>query len=534
MQLNRNLEDLRILSWAGLERPKTRIMATIGPACFYPEDVNHLEEMIRQGMNIVRINCAHVRTDEDWTRVQRLLQTLADVFDVTKEPIIVTADLAGPKIRVGALQGEDGEGDQAGIAFRCGDIVTLTLNPEFGVDRGTFGQKHTRISLGTGGTEFALEAVKPGQPVSMDDGCFRLHVKEVKGRDIICEAHNDWTLLPNKGVNFPGCAITAGALTRKDHKDLDRLFDYSRGVARDAVHYLSLSFVKSPDDLKVLRNLLDTRYGQNFIRIIAKIETAEAVTRSGDDYPNFRKILDVSDAIMVARGDLGAEVAFEDVPEIQRDLIEMTHRAHKPVIVATQMLEFMVEHEFATRAEVTDVTNAILEGTDVTMLSAETSKGRNPVGAVRMMCLIANRASQRVAVVREPPGGPIVASRKIINAMAHPAVEFAQKLGAKLIVVFTHSGDTAIAIAHYRPSQPVIAITYNPDTVLRLGLYRGIHTVHINQVPRNPDDHRDICRRVLEEELRLTKAGDLSLVAMSMDTGGEDQRITNSLYVMTQ
>ena len=534
MQLNKKLEDLRILSRARFEEcPKTRIMATIGPACFYPEqNVNHVRDMVLAGMNILRINCAHVRTPKDKERVRKLISTIDEVVRETQDPIVVTVDLAGPKIRVGALQDKKPEGNQACIAFRSNDVLTLTLDPKFGVDEGTFGQKHTKISLGTDGTAFALEAVKKGQAVSMDDGCFRLVVKKVAGPEIICRALNDWTLLPNKGVNFPGCAITASALTEKDHNDLDWLFARKCGVARDAVHYVSLSFVKSPADVELLKNLLNTRYGQKSVRVISKIETAEAVTRNADDYPAFRRILDVSDAIMVARGDLGAEVPFEDVPEIQRDLIGMTHEAQKPVIVATQMLEFMVEHEFATRAEVTDVTNAILEGADVTMLSAETSKGRNPLAAVRMMCTIAKRASQRVPVIREPLGGPTFVSSKIFNAMAHPAVEFAEKLGAKLIVAFTHSGHTPIAIAHYRPSQPIIAITYNVDTVLRLSLYRGIYPVHINQVPRNPADHRDICKRVIEEKLQLTEAGDLSVVAMSMDTGAEDERMTNTLYVL--
>ncbi len=534
MELAGTLDDLRVLLREKPEFPKTSIMATIGPACFSPDDgVDLVREMVDESMNMARINLAHVRTEGDRRTVSRLLDSIDRAVESTREPIVVVADLAGPKIRIGAVRERTGTTERDRVAFRKDDTLRLTLDPDFGVTEGTYGEKDTKISLRSDAADFELGGIEPGKLVVMDDGCFRMRVEAVEGRDIVCRALSDWTLLPNKGVNFPGCRITASALTAKDHDDLDWLFHRERGAARDRIHYMSLSFVKHRQDVELLRKLLSSKYDQERVRVISKIETVEAVSGPQDDYPVFRDLLEASDAIMVARGDLGAEVPFEDVPEIQRRLIELTHDARKPTIVATQMLESMVEHEFATRAEVTDVTNAILEGTDVTMLSAETSRGRNPVAAVRTMDAIAKRACRRITVLTDEDAPARVGTGgKIIDAMADPVVEFAERLGAKLIVAFTHSGDTPIAIAHYRPKQPVVAITSNKDTVARLVPYRGIYAVYINYVPKNSDDHRDVCRRLLEQELHLTEPGDLSVVTMSIDTGDADRRMANSLYVL--
>lgn len=534
-EMAKDPSELKVLLRERPDFPKTSIMGTIGPKCFSPSDgIDFVPQMVSQGMNMVRINLAHVKNDDQRANVVVLLERLNKYMSEMGEPVVVTADLAGPKIRVGQYVRHRYQQDVLEyVPLKKGDVVTLTLDEGFGVRDGTWGQKDTKISLDTGATQLRLNVLVRGDRVSMDDGCVQLLVTDVGGGELKCQVQNDWDLRPRKGVNFPGSAITDAALTRKDFADLEWLFAPGIGVARGRIHYLSVSFVKSRLDIEILRRYLAANCDCPGVRILSKIETAEAVADSQNDYPKFREILEASDGIMIARGDLGAEVPLEDVPEIQRRLIELTREARKPVIVATQMLEFMVEHEFATRAEVTDVTYAILEGADVTMLSAETSKGRNPVAAVRTMRKIAKRACTRVTPLPIVPGDrPPRKSDRVIDAMAHPVVEFADTLGATRIVCFTHSGETPIAIAHYRPRQPVVAVTYNPDTVARLMPYAGIYVVYINYIPKDPAEHRDVCRRLLETELTIAQSGEVSVVTMSMSQEEPQTRETNALYVL--
>lgn len=528
-------KNLKVILCERPEFPKTSIMGTIGPACFCPlKGIDLIPQMISNGMNMVRINLAHVHGEKERSDVVTLLDRLDNYMSSCNEPVIVTVDLAGPKIRVAERLRHWVNNDPVpGIPLKDGDRITLTLDEDYGVRSNTWGQKDTKISLDTGSAQVHFDVLSSGDRVSMADGCLQLEVTGVGTGEVECEVKNDWILESKKGVNFPGLAVTRSALTRKDYDDLKWLFDPAKGVSQGRVDYISLSFVKSRLDLDILKNYISANFDCTNLRVISKIETSDSVADPQDDYQVFRQILEASDGIMIARGDLGAEIPFEDVPEIQRRLIELTHEARKPVIVATQMLEFMVKHDFATRAEVTDVTNAILEGADITMLSEETSNGKDPVASVRTMQKIAKRACARVSPLPvNPEEGPHPNARKIIGAMAHPVVEFAEGVGATRIVCFTHSGETAIAIAHYRPRQPVVAVTYNADAVVKLAPYRGIYVVYINYIPRDPVEHRDVCRRLLQAELRMAQSGELSVVTMSMDPSQASTRETNALYVL--
>ncbi|HEV7500933.1 MAG TPA: pyruvate kinase, partial [Vicinamibacteria bacterium] len=300
--------------------------------------------------------------------------------------------------------------------------------------------------------------VSPGDRILLDDGNLELRVVKASLHEVECEVVHGGTLGPHKGMNLPGVKLSTPALTEKDRRDL------TFGM-RHGVDYVALSFVRQAADVEECRALVRALGGT--APVIAKIEKREAVN-------DLAAILDVADGVMVARGDLGVELSTEEVPTLQKRIIEMANAAGKVVITATQMLESMVENPRPTRAEASDVANAILDGTDGIMLSAETAAGQYPVEAVATMARIALYTEEHYGAFRPPPHVTVGGASHVARSLARVASGIAEELACKLIVAFTESGTTAHLLSTYRPRAPVAAITYNADTYRRLALWWGV------------------------------------------------------------
>jgi pyruvate kinase len=408
---------------------RTKIVATVGPASA-SRDI--LTRMAAAGVDVFRINFSHGKA-EDHFETARLVREIAAE---SGRNLALLQDLQGPKIRVGRLQG-------GAVEIVAGNVLTLTASTN--EPEGTT----ERVSV----SYAALAAeVQPGQILLLDDGNLRLRVTSVSGEDIHTEIEVGGRLSDHKGVNAPGVELSIEALSEKDIRDLEC------GAEID-VDWVAQSFVRRREDLLLTRRHLK-RLGSR-ASLMAKIEMQSAVE-------NFDSILGTADGIMVARGDLGVEMPPEEVPVVQKRLIETTHRAGKPCITATQMLESMIHHPRPTRAETSDVANAIFDGTDAVMLSAETAVGDYPVEAVEMMRRVAEvvEASESFEARRRmfrPDAAETTA-----DAIAQAACEVAETLSARAILVFTSSGSSAWRVARERPRIPILALT--PDAKVRASL----------------------------------------------------------------
>jgi pyruvate kinase len=411
---------------------RTKIVATIGPASREPAV---LERLIQAGVDVVRLNFSH-GSHQDHLEVIRSVRAISGRLD---RSIALLQDLSGPKIRTGKVK--DG-----GVALADGARVRITT------DESIVGSAE-RIST----SYDPLPAdVSPGDRILLDDGNLELRVLGSRADEVECEVVHGGLLSSNKGMNLPGVRLSTPALTEKDRRDL--AFGLAQGV-----DYVALSFVRQAADVEQAKELVRSLGGN--APVIAKIEKREAV----DD---LAQILEACDGVMVARGDLGVELSTEEVPTLQKRLIELANGAGRVVITATQMLESMIEHPRPTRAEASDVANAILDGTDGIMLSAETASGRYPLEAVETMDRIA-RYTERHDIARPPArvsaGGSLVA-----RSLARVASTVAEELNCRLIVAFTESGATARLLSAYRPRVPIAAVTYNESTFRRLALWWGV------------------------------------------------------------
>jgi pyruvate kinase len=416
---------------------RTKIVATIGPATADLDKVHALAEL---GVDVVRLNFAH-GTHESHGRV---IQHVRDAAAAVGKPMAVLADLAGPKIRIGVLP--------APIALRENDRVVLA--PE-------------EIAAGDDipTTYRALaDDVKPGNRVLLDDGIMELRVLEVDHPRVICRVMRGGVLKEHKGMNLPGVRVSAPALTDKDIEDLEF------ALAQD-VDYIGLSFVQAPDDLRRLRELIP-----NGTLIVAKIEKDTALE-------NIEPILAATDAVMVARGDLGVELPFEQVPIAQKRIIQLANLHGRPVITATQMLESMIENPRPTRAEASDVANALFDGTDAVMLSGETAAGRYPFLAVEAMVRIAGEI-ERTSAFEEGPKYDVPMLHRLRlgatpteHAIAAATVEAVRLLGAPAVVTFTTTGSTTRLVSSYRPPVPILGVTDQAKTWRQLALVWGVSPV---------------------------------------------------------
>jgi pyruvate kinase len=422
---------------------RTKIVCTLGPATSQDETMRGL---MQAGMDVARVNFSH-GDHETHAQTIALVRRLA-----TEEEklVAVMADLQGPKLRIGDVAG--------GQTFlQQGDEFTLTTRQVAGSSAAVH-LPHPEI----------VRDVNVGQRVLLDDGQIELAVIGKTGTDLVCHVVTGGYLSPHKGVNLPGASLRISSMTEKDRNDA--LF-----AAEQAVDFVALSFVRRPADVLELRQFLQSRNVD--LPIIAKIEKPEALQV-------FDEILEISDGVMVARGDLGVETPPEEVPFHQKEIIQAANCAGKPVITATQMLQSMIEHPRPTRAEASDVANAILDGTDAVMLSGETAVGTYPIEAVHTMRKIAASAEEHLPHDRWAQFFTTGAARMqqfpSTEAISQATVEVALAVGAKAIVTSTMSGATARMVARHRPSMPVIAATPNPRTLHTLALVWGVESVLVH------------------------------------------------------
>ena len=417
---------------------RTKIVATIGPASSSPDMIRRL---IEAGMDVARLNFSH-GNHEDHAAVITSLRTISAELN---KPVTIMQDLQGPKIRVGQLP--DGN-----IELRKGDLVTLLPQSEY------------RSAAATIPIDYpcAAEEAKPGMQVLLDDGMIELEVTEISGSAVLCRVIEGGSLAGHKGVNFPNLSLRLPSLTEKDIRDLEF------GLSHD-VDWISLSFVRSVGDVASLRKLI-AGYGR-FTPVIAKIEKPQAVD-------HLEEIVAAADGIMVARGDLGVEISPDRVPMLQKHIIELCNRSGKTVITATQMLESMIREPRPTRAEASDVANAIIDGTDAIMLSGETAIGDHPVKAVEMMVRIALDVEGKIRFKTYPPSG-----NSGIIALSRAANQMEDVINPVCIVVLTTSGRSAQFIAAERPGSPVFAFTSHIRVYHALNLLWGISPILVDERP---------------------------------------------------
>jgi pyruvate kinase len=422
---------------------RTKIVATVGPATANPEKIRAL---IAAGVDVIRINFAHGSHEEH----ARIIRWSREAAEALGKPLAILADLAGPKIRTGTLPDP--------VHLDEGDIVVLA--PEAVAQPGEIPATYADLA----------RDVAPGDRILLDDGRMELRVEEVEPPRTRCRVVRGGVLFSNKGMNLPGVRVSAPSLTAKDLTDLAFVLEAD-------VDYIGLSFVRRPDDITELR----ARIGAG-PRIIAKIEKDLALE-------NIEDILAETDAVMVARGDLGVELPFEKVPLAQKRIIQLANLYARPVITATQMLESMMESARPTRAEVSDVANALLDGTDAVMLSGETAAGRHPIQAVEVMVRIAGeiereqafvaRRKDDLATMRRPRTGATPTE----HAIAAATVEAARLLNAPAIVTLTRSGFTSRLVSSYRPPIPILGVSDQPATFRQLALIWGVHPVLCDTEP---------------------------------------------------
>lgn len=455
---------------------RTRIVATLGPAsCEQPV----IEELIRNGVNVFRLNFSHGTHDSHLEYIRRI----RTASEKTGIHVGILGDLCGPKIRVGKFA--DGP-----VELQKDAIFFLSENPE---------EPGTIDGVGTS-YPYLTQDLKPGNPVLLDDGNIVLEVSECKGNRVYCKVLDGGLLKDKKGMTMPGVTLSIETITEKDKLDLRFMLDHQ-------LDFVALSFVRKAQDLIDLKKLV----GDREIGIIAKIEKPEAL----DD---FEKILDHSYGIMIARGDLGVEMPIHKVPAVQKFILERCQRRGKPVITATQMLESMIENQRPTRAETTDVFNAIVEGSDAVMLSGETASGRHPVDAVKMMAAIAIEAEKISAANTERINNLLPeVSREIEEVIAHAACESALDLSARCIVPFTFSGSTAKFISKYHPPTPVFALTPNPQTCRRLSLSWGVAPILVETIHNT--DEMIVCSEKILKEKGLVKKGDIIVIVAGVPLG---------------
>ena len=415
---------------------RTKIVATLGPASDSPEK---LRALVDAGMDAARLNLSHGTHEDHAERARRV----RDVEVEAGRPIALIADLQGPKLRIGELAEP--------VVLRNGDKITVSA--EEGCKDGDLPVAPAVIG----------DVLKPGHDVLIDDGLVRLRVGEVEHGRAFCEVIVGGTVTSHKGVNLPGVPLPIPSLTRKDTADLE--FALELGV-----DFVALSFVRSPADVRDLRALIEQ--SGSHAHVIAKIEKSEAVDVLDD-------ILAESDAVMVARGDLGVEIGPALVPLIQKRIIFKALERGKPVITATQMLESMVHHPEPTRAEASDVANAILDGTSAVMLSGETAVGEYPVEAVAYMTRIAHAIEPSMTYRHEIPAAEH--NPTIGGAMSNAACDIAEALRAKAILVPTFRGKTASSVARLRPQRPIIALTHIDWARRQMALEWGVTPILIKE-----------------------------------------------------
>ncbi|MBF7081893.1 pyruvate kinase [Desulfallas sp. Bu1-1] len=454
----------------------TKIVCTVGPAS---ESVEILEKMMLAGMNVARLNFSHGTHEEHARRVNAIRRAAGNVG----KNIALLLDTKGPEIRLGELEKDP-------LELRPGSEICLTTEKVLGNEK--------TLPVTYSGLPYD---VKAGDRILIADGLIGLRVKCVDGSNIVCLVENGGEITSHKGVNVPGVHVNLPAVTDNDKRDI--IFGVEQGF-----DFVAASFVRKASDILAIRKIIEDNNGH--MDIIAKIENREAVN-------NLDEIIKVSDGIMVARGDLGVEIPPEEVPVIQKVIIEKCNQAGKPVITATQMLESMIHNPRPTRAEASDVANAILDGTDAVMLSGETAAGKYPVEAVETMARIAAHAESAIRFDELLKNKRRALSNTVTDAISHATVSIAHALGAAAIISSTESGYTAKMVSKYRPSAPVIAVTPHARVLRKLALVWGIQPLLVGKT----EDTDNMIAAAVEVSLSagLIKPGDLTVITAGVPVG---------------
>ena len=449
------------------ERSHTKVIATIGPATRNKEI---LEKLIHEGVDVFRINLSH-DTHQEHLKTIRYLNELNEELESS---VAILGDLQGPKLRVG-----DMENDQ--VLLDDGQSFSFVSTPCTGTTEKAY------LSY-----EKLAADVTIGERILVDDGKLVFEVTGSNKTDAVtCKVLAGGTLSSKKGVNLPHTKVSQPSLTEKDIRDAKFLLDHQ-------VDWIALSFVRKEQDILDLRKIIDAHPGNAMI--VAKIEKPEALEEIDG-------IISASDAVMVARGDLGVEVDFHKVPLIQKDIIKKCHRKSKPVIVATQMMESMISNPTPTRAEANDVANAVLDGADTVMLSGETSVGKYPVETVRNMQLIIDSTETEEYIYNKGHVSPPSAKNFLADSICLSAVQLAKQVNAAAIVSLTHSGFTAIRISSHRPKAPIFTFTMNRDLINDLSLVWGVRAYYFGECS-NINDYVVYTEEFLVSQ-NLLKKGDL-------------------------
>ena len=452
---------------------RTKILATLGPASSSKQKIT---ELFSAGADLFRINMSH----SSHQLLNELVATLRDVEREVGRPIGILADLQGPKLRLGEFESD-------AITVETGDRITLDLNEALGTQE-RIHVPHPEI----------IDALEPGHRILIDDGKVTLKVIKADKTKTLTEVVSGTKLSSRKGISLPDSDLAVSSLTEKDYADLD-------AALKAEVDWIAISFVQRPEDVAEVRKIAKGRAG-----ILSKIEKPQAFTK-------LEEIIELSDAIMVARGDLGVEVPIEQVPGLQKQMTRACRKAGKPVVVATQMLESMITAPMPTRAEVSDVGTAVFEGADAIMLSAESAVGDYPIEAVSMMDKIATQIEQDqnydgiISAQRaepEPTGA---------DAISLAARQIAETLNLSAIVCYTGSGTTGLRAARERPSVPIIALSPVPRTARRLSIVWGLHCV-VTQDANDLDDMVDRACRIAASE-RFAKPGDRVIISAGVPLG---------------
>lgn len=435
----------------------TKIVATIGPASEKPET---LKQMFEEGLTVCRLNFSHGSHEEHGARIA----TIKKLSKTTNRPVAILQDLCGPKIRLGAFENDF-------ITLEEGDSFILTTKEMIG------NEKMASVSIPS-----LPQDVEKGTIIKVDDGKRQLVVEKVKSDEIHCKVVVGGVFKSKKGINIPGRKLSISVFTEKDKKDA--IFGISQGV-----DYVALSFVQEAKDIETLRTFLKKR-GSN-AEIISKIETTEALE-------NLEEIIIASDAVMVARGDMAIEVGFERVPLIQKQIITMCNKLGKPVITATQMLESMEQAPVPTRAEVSDIANAVMDGTDAIMLSGESAAGKFPVEAIKVMQATCKNVE---AYYNTTLPDQLADSQSVVDAVTCSVAETAYRVDATAIVALTETGFTARMISRFKPNIPVYAITPHEEVVRKMMLSYGVSPVLYKKYKGVPDVIKNLHSFIVENKL---------------------------------
>jgi pyruvate kinase len=465
---------------------RTKIVCTLGPASQSEET---LREIIHAGMDVARINFSH----GDHHTHARNIALVRRLAQEEGQVLAVMGDLQGPKLRLGEIAAQ--------VILREGQDFNLTTRPVPGDDR-EVNFPHPEV----------IGDVRPSDRVLLDDGLLELEVLATTPTDIRCRVVTGGPLKSHKGVSLPGVSLSLPSLTEKDQEDT--AFAIQQGV-----DYFALSFVRRAEDVSQLRGLLEQN--QVSIPIIAKIEKREAVEAFGE-------IMEISDGVMVARGDLGVETPAEEVPIYQKRIIRLANEVGKPVITATQMLSSMIDNPRPTRAEASDIANAILDGTDAIMLSGETAVGNYPVEAVRTMAKIALTTEERILPYQEwMHKAALEPSFTPTDAISQATCEIALELSAKAIISSTMSGQTARMVAKHRPATSIIAVTPSPETQRRLALVWGVYPLLVSEFAHTDQMIETAVQAALDKG--VIERGDIVVITAGVPLGGPGR--TNMLKV---